>query len=73
MVAAIVPLAKHHRWFLLACLFELSLLGLAWPLGLLLGQPPLATFHWCLQDALWGCLAAVPMLAAFLWMLRSRR
>ena len=49
------------------------MLGLAWPLGLLLGQPPWAGFHWRLQDALLGGLAALPMLAAFWWMIRSRR
>ena len=67
-----MPLAKHQRWFLLACLFEFCLLGVASVLGWLLGQAPLADFHWRLRDALIGGLAAVPMAGAFRWLLRSR-
>jgi hypothetical protein len=54
----------------LAVLVEGGLIVLAWLLGWLLGQPPLRTFAWDYQAALWGLAGTVPMVALFLLMLR---
>lgn len=62
-----------RRWFLLACLFELALLGVAALLGWLLHQPLLANFRWTPRDAVIGVLAAAPLLVLFSWLLRSQR
>jgi len=43
---------------------------LAWGLGWLLGQPPLDALSWDAGAALWGALAAVPMLVLFLAVVR---
>ncbi|MBN2505833.1 MAG: CPBP family intramembrane metalloprotease [Verrucomicrobia bacterium] len=51
---------------------ELSLLAVAVALGWCLGQPVWGTLRWEARDAAYGAAAAVPMLAAFGWMLRSR-
>lgn len=60
------------RWFWLGSLAELALLGLALLLGLLLGEPAFATWHWSTRDAAYGLAGVVPMGVLFGWMLRSR-
>ena len=45
--------------------FEGGLAALAWPLGWLLGQPPLADCHWTAAGAGLGVAAALPMLLLF--------
>ena len=49
--------------------FEAGLAPFSLFLGWLLGHPPLALFVWSLQDALWGAVAAVPLIVLFLAML----
>lgn len=56
--------------FVLAVLFEGSLIGAAWLLGWLLGQPPLARFRWHAGQAALGVAAAIPMTGLFLVFLR---
>jgi membrane protease YdiL (CAAX protease family) len=59
---------SSDRWVvvLLAIAVEGGLIVLAWGLGWLLGHPPLDKLAWDVGDALWGALAAVPMLVLFL-------
>jgi uncharacterized protein len=52
-----------------AVFFEAGLAPFSLFLGWLLGHPPLALFVWSLQDALWGAVAAVPLIVLFLAML----
>jgi len=59
------PLSRREL-VLLAFLFEGALAGLAWVLGWLLGQPPLAAIHWDVRDVLLGAAASIPMLLMFL-------
>lgn len=51
---------------LLGVAVEGGLIGLAWPLGWLLGQPPLATFQWSGRAASLGVAATLPMFGLFL-------
>ena len=53
-----------------AVFFEAGLAPLSLVLGWLLGHPPLEHFAWSLRDALWGVLAAIPLILMFLAMLR---
>jgi membrane protease YdiL (CAAX protease family) len=53
----------------LGFLFEGGLILLAWLLGWLFKEPPLATFHWSAQGAVLGLAATVPMIAGFLLLL----
>lgn len=53
---------------ILAVFFEAGLAPFSLFLGWLLGSPPLQSFEWSLTDALWGALAAVPLIALFLTM-----
>jgi membrane protease YdiL (CAAX protease family) len=53
-----------------AVFFEGGLAPLAVFLGWLLGHPPLADFRWNLRDGIVGALAAVPLVLAFLAILR---
>jgi membrane protease YdiL (CAAX protease family) len=55
---------------LLAILVEGGLIVLAWVLGWLLDEPPLAQFRWDARDALRGVVATVPLLLLFLALLR---
>src|SRR5438874_729794 len=55
---------------LLAVLVEGGLVVLAWGLGWLLGQAPLAHFSWDLHAALAGVVAALPLLVLFVVMMR---
>lgn len=63
--------ASPQRWFLLACLFELALLGIAALTGWLLRQPLWSGFCCNLRDSITGALAALPLFACFLVLLRS--
>ena len=67
-----MKLANPHRRFFLACLVEISLLGVAVVLGVLCQQPFLATLHWQARDAALGMAGVVPLLVWFWWTLRSR-
>jgi membrane protease YdiL (CAAX protease family) len=63
--------ARRRRLALgIAVAFEGGLLLLAWPLGWLLRQPPLATLHLGVRDAALGAAASVPMIAAGLALAR---
>lgn len=66
-------MGNSHRWFLLACLFKLALLGAAALLGWLSDKPLLGNFHWTPRDAVVGALAASPPLVLFWWTLRSQK
>ncbi len=59
-------LRRRLQVVLLGVAVEGGLIGLAWPLGWLLGQPPLGTFHWSAVAVGWGVAATLPMLALFL-------
>jgi len=52
-----------------AVFFELALAPFSLFLGWLLGHQPLERFVWSLRDALWGAVAAVPLIGLFLAML----
>jgi uncharacterized protein len=55
---------------LLAVFFEGGLALLSLLLGWRLGHPPLRHFVWSLEDALWGVVATLPLLALFLAILK---
>lgn len=61
----------HRRWFALACGFEAALLGAAALLAQWFGHPIFEPVRFGEGDVLVGCLAALPMLALFLWALHS--
>lgn len=63
---------RRCRWWVvsLAAGFEGGFLVLAWLLGWLLDQPPLAQLSWNLVDAAWGVAASVPMLLGALALIR---
>ncbi len=67
-----VTLPKRHRRFLLACLFELLLLGLALVSLRLFRSLPTLKFTWSVRDLLVAVFAVLPMLGMFGWVLRSR-
>ncbi len=50
--------------------FEAGLAPFSLLIGWLLGHPPLKEFAWSLRDAIWGVIAAVPLILLFLAMLR---
>jgi membrane protease YdiL (CAAX protease family) len=62
----------RRRWLvvLIGAAFEGSLIALAWPLGWLCGQPPLADLHWTPAGAGLGIAATLPMLVLFAILLR---
>lgn len=64
---------RPQRWFLLGCLFEAGLGLLAISLGYLFQRQPLAHLHWETRAAGAGVIATFPLLAAFIWLLRSHR
>src|SRR5690348_1463703 len=51
---------------LVGILIEGGLVGLAWVLGWLIGQPAFASLEWDARDAALGAAASVPMLLLFL-------
>jgi membrane protease YdiL (CAAX protease family) len=55
---------------ILAVFFEGGLALLSLLLGWRLGHPPLRHFVWSLEDALWGVVATLPLLALFLAILK---
>jgi uncharacterized protein len=55
---------------ILAVFFEGGLALLSLLLGWRLGHPPLRQFVWSLEDALWGVVATIPLLALFLAILK---
>jgi membrane protease YdiL (CAAX protease family) len=55
---------------LLAIAVEGGLIGVAWLVGFLVGQPPLELFFWNFREALLGLAATVPMLILFFACLR---
>ena len=55
---------------ILAVFFEGGLAMLSLLLGWRLGHPPLRHFVWSLEDALWGVVATLPLLALFLAILK---
>jgi hypothetical protein len=62
-----MPSARRHRLevVLLAVAFEGGLAALAWVLGWLLDQPPLARIHWRGRDVLIGAAISLPLLLIF--------
>jgi uncharacterized protein len=60
----------HDVVIIFAVFFEAGLAPFSLLLGWLLGHPPLQRFVWSYRDALWGGLAAIPLIALFLAMLR---
>ena len=61
---------QRYGTLLIALSFMGGLALVAWPLGWLLGQPPLQTWTWCLGDAAVGIAASVPMLGVGLALTR---
>jgi membrane protease YdiL (CAAX protease family) len=61
---------KREVVIILAVFFEFGLAPLSLVLGWLLGHPPLETFQWSLEAALWGVVATVPLVLMFLAILR---
>jgi hypothetical protein len=57
--------------FAWGCLLEGALLIAAFGLARLAGVPFLATFRWNVMDALLGVAASLPLLALFLWLMRT--
>jgi membrane protease YdiL (CAAX protease family) len=62
--------AQRQAVVLLAIVVEGGMIVLAWLLGWLLDQQPLLAFTWDWRAALYGVLAALPMLVLFLAALR---
>src|SRR5689334_10172315 len=60
----------HAVVIIFAVFFEVGLAPFSLLLGWLLRHPPLATFAWSAVDALWGVVAALPMIALVVAMLR---
>lgn len=60
----------HGVVIIFAVFFEAGLAPFSLLLGWVLGHQPLEKFVWSTRDALWGALAAVPLIALFLAMLR---
>src|SRR5690348_5941555 len=63
---------RERLAFIVGTVFEGSLLGVAWLAGWLLDEPPLGRFAWTLRDAGLGVAATVPMILAFVMLLRGR-
>jgi membrane protease YdiL (CAAX protease family) len=60
----------HGVVILFAVFFEAGLAPFSLLLGWLVGHQPLEGFVWSARDALWGAVAAVPLIALFLAMFR---
>lgn len=60
----------HEVWVIFAVFIELGLAPFSLILGWLLGHQPLEKFAWSLRDALLGLAAALPLIAAFLAVIR---
>jgi uncharacterized protein len=60
----------HGVVIIFAVFFEAGLAPFSLLLGWLLGHMPLAGFVWSARDAAWGAVAALPLIALFLAMLR---
>jgi membrane protease YdiL (CAAX protease family) len=60
----------HGVVIIFAVFFEAGLAPFSLFLGWLLGHPPLSGFVWSARDAAWGAVAALPLIALFLAMLR---
>ena len=67
-----LPAFHGSRWFIFACTAECSLAFVAWVLGHLFHQSPVARFDWRPGDIGIGLGAAVPPFLFFVGMLRSR-
>jgi hypothetical protein len=65
------PLFPSTAVFVWGCLLEGALLIAAFGLARLAGVPFLATLRWNVMDALLGVAASVPLLALFLWLMRT--
>jgi uncharacterized protein len=61
---------KREVVIILAVFFEFGLAPLSLVLGWLLGHPPLKTFQWSVEAAVWGVVATVPLILMFLGILR---
>jgi membrane protease YdiL (CAAX protease family) len=61
---------RRRTVVLLAVIVEGGLLVASSLLGWMLDQPPLRFFEWTLRGALWGVVAALPLLAVFFLFLR---
>jgi uncharacterized protein len=61
---------SHNVIIIFAVFFEAGLAPFSLLIGWLLGHPPLKDFAWSLKDAVWGIVAAVPLILLFLAMLR---
>ena len=55
---------------ILAVFFEIGLAPFSLFLGWLLSRPPLETFQWSSDAAVWGVLATIPLILMFMGMLR---
>src|SRR5260370_21943754 len=69
-----MPSARRHRLevVLLPVAFEGGLPALAWVLGWLLDQPPLARFHCHARDAVMGPASMLPLFLFFFLFLLCR-
>ncbi len=63
-------LPGHGVVIIFTVFFEAGLAPFSLFLGWLMGHPPLAKFVWSTHDAVWGIVAALPLIALFLAMLR---
>ena len=61
---------KREVVIILTVFFEFGLAPISLFLGWLLGHPPLETFQWSPEAAVWGAAATVPLILMFLGMLR---
>jgi membrane protease YdiL (CAAX protease family) len=61
---------KRAVVIIIAVFFEGGLAPLSLFLGWLLGHPPLRSFVWSIEYALWGVVATIPLVALFLAILR---
>ena len=57
---------KREVVIILAVFFEVGLAPFSLLLGWLLGHPPLETFQWNLDAAVWGVVATIPLILMFL-------
>jgi uncharacterized protein len=65
-----VDYPKREIVIIIAVFFESGLAPFSLLVGWLLGHPPLATFEWSVDGALWGMLATIPLFLMFLGVLR---
>ena len=64
-------MSGRWRYFAFGCLTELALLAIACVAAIILNWQLATTIRWSVPAILWGIGAAVPMLVAFGWALRT--